>query len=763
MLETDKKFVYDFGEIGREGIDLVGSKGAYLSEMTRMGLPIPRGFTATTKAFNFPNRSLVPGVAEQVDEAVKRLEMKTGKKLGDTKNPLLVSVRSGATVSMPGMMETILNVGINDNIADANNSPFIWNVYDRFLNAYAVNVMDIHYLEKGKDHYRQFQSITDLEERVRRKKDWIRHHFNPVTQNPRDQLLYSVKAVFKSWNSSKAQNYREAEGIDASLGTAVNVQEMVFGNRDNNSLTSVFFTRNPSTGKKELFGSFIKKEQGDAIVEGNESKPISKLDPKIEQEFRRYAGILEYELGDMQEVEATVDSGEIYILQTRPGKRTARASLRILLDYFKEGKISEQELLMRLNPEMILSVNNAEIAQGQDLDLFGKGTPISPGIVSGNVAHDYDELVGLKDEGKRTVLVKRALTTSDIRSIGIADAILTKEGTGNTISHALVVARGKNKICVTGLEDLIDDDNDPNLYYDQEVTVDGNTGKVYHGHLKLIEGKTDSAAEDILNIIKKHNNPNFLLLARGVDEMSSSAKGIFYLSRIPVDEIHDLRAVVNGSESYLKSYREMQYEDFSKALERGKKFSPFVFGLIPQRSLELMLDDSGIVSSRRRFFASVAERYQEMNKEGDGEVVVQVGAQLTYKGYNVTVSGTCGGCGHVLISYSSGETEHANLVMGQRYKGNLPFGSFNISPFSEGAQQPEVKTDKSSEIKSIYDTQVSALKKAVAKSGREVPVFDYLPTIHFVNLNGTKYVIGSFKDYYTALIQQAQERVRNGN
>ena len=397
------------------------------------------------------------------------------------------------------------------------------------------------------------------------------------------------------------------------------------------------------------------------------------------------------------------------------------------------------------------------------LDLFGKGTPISPGIVSGNVAHNYDELVGLKDEGKRTVLVKRALTTSDIRSIGIADAILTQEGAGNTISHALVVARGKNKICVTGLEDLIDCDGDPNLFYDEEITVDGNTGKVYNGHLKLIEGKTDSAAEELLKIIKKYHDPNFLLLARGVDEMSSSAKGIFYLSRIPVDEINVLRAVVNGSESYLKSYREMQYEDFAKALERGKKFSPLVFGLIPQRSLELMLDDSGIVSSRRRFFASVADRFNEMDKEGDGKVFIQVGAQLDYKGYNVTVEGTCGGCGSVVVKYPHGESDHTNLVMGERYKGTLPFESFNISPFSEGAKQPEVKTDKSSEIKSIYDAQVSTLKKAVAKSGREVPFFDYLPTIHSINLNGTGYVIGSSKDYYTTLIQQAQERVRNGN
>jgi len=509
-----KKYVYFFGEGDASMKLLLGGKGANLAEMTRIGLPVPPGFTITTEActhYYKNNQTWPEGLAEEVEENLKRLEEKTGKKFGDPQNPLLVSVRSGAPASMPGMMDTILNLGLNDQVVEGlaqltGDRRFAYDCYRRFIQMFGGVVMGI-----GHDEFEAIlsevkrevgaKSDADLDANAlikvveRYKELYKKATGEDFPQDPKEQLYRAINAVFESWNNKRAITYRRLNNIPEDWGTAVNIQVMVFGNMGFDSGTGVGFTRNPSTGEKEYYGEYLLNAQGEDVVAGIRTpKPIIEMQkdlPEVFEELKKVYEILEEHYRDMQDFEFTIEKGKLYILQTRTGKRTAQAAIKIAVDMVKEGLIDEKTAVRRVEPEQIDQLLHPRIDRSQPLKVVAKGLPASPGAAYGKVVFDADEAERLGNNGEKVILVSPETTPDDIHGMAAAQGVLTSRG-GMT-SHAAVVARGMGKPCVAGCE-AIKIDLDKRIFSvngvvvkeGDYITIDGSTGEVILGQVETI-------------------------------------------------------------------------------------------------------------------------------------------------------------------------------------------------------------------------------------------------------------------------------------
>jgi pyruvate,orthophosphate dikinase len=511
----DRKYVYLFEEGRADMKELLGGKGANLAEMTRIGLPVPPGMIITTEAcreFYRLGRQFPPGLEGEVKEKLRLLEEKTGKKFGDPENPLLVSVRSGAVVSMPGMMDTVLNLGLNDRTVDglsrlANNPRFAMDCYRRFLTMFGDVVLGIErnrferVLEETKEKrgvkYDYEVTAEDWRGVVEVYKQIIAQETGrPFPQDPQEQLFMAIYAVFNSWNNDRAIVYRKINKIPDDLGTAVNIQTMVFGNLGEDCATGVAFTRNPSTGAKELYGEYLVNAQGEDVVAGIRTPmPISRLKedmPGVYADFSRICELLEKHYRNMQDVEFTIERSKLYMLQTRNGKRTAQAALKIAVDMVNEGLITREEAVLRVEPAHLDHLLHRRIDPAAKLRVIAKGLPASPGAATGKVIFDADEAEKAGNDGEKVILVRTETTPDDIHGIVAAQGVLTSRG-GMT-SHAAVVARGMGKPCVCGCEAIrIDYEagefrvNDLVVRKGDVISIDGATGQVILGEVPLID------------------------------------------------------------------------------------------------------------------------------------------------------------------------------------------------------------------------------------------------------------------------------------
>ena len=509
--------VYFFGQGRADGTaamkDVLGGKGAGLAEMTTIGIPVPPGFTIASnlclhylESHQFPKR-----LQAQVENALQRLETATGKHLGDGDNPLLVAVRSGAAVSMPGMMDTILNLGLNDVTVEgltqqSGNPQFAWDSYRRFVQMYGTVVFELskkpfdRILEEHKQRCGIERDIdlpvAEIQAIVRRFKDHVRAESRrEFPTEPLDQLWGAIAAVFESWNTRRAIDYRKLHDIPDSMGTAVNIVAMVFGNLGEDSGTGVTFSRDPSTGEQRLYGEFLLNAQGEDVVSGSRTPlPIDQLKerlPNAYQELERLARTLERHFRDLQDMEFTIERGNLYMLQTRRGQRSGHAAVRIACDMVDEGLISEQEAVARIPPNDLNQLLHPTIDPHSKLDLLTTGLPASPGAACGTVVFDADKAERLGRAGQAVILVRRETSPDDFHGMVTAKAILTARG-GMT-SHAAVVARGMGKPCVAGAQELAVDEktsrfsvNGRSVGEGEWITVDGSSGKVFAGQAALI-------------------------------------------------------------------------------------------------------------------------------------------------------------------------------------------------------------------------------------------------------------------------------------
>lgn len=510
-----EKFVYLFQEGNGEMKELLGGKGANLAEMTRIGLPVPYGFTITTQACNayYKAGKTIPSLVEQQTlEALSRLEEKMGKKLGDPHNPLLVSVRSGSVFSMPGMMDTVLNLGMNDETVIGlakltNNSRFAYDSYRRFIQMFSNVVLDIdvYYFERFLEETREQKgysadpemSAEDWQEVILGYKEIVKKHTRKdFPQDPKDQLFLAINAVFNSWNNQRAIVYRRLNKIADHLGTAVNIQSMVFGNMGNDSGTGVAFTRNPSTGESVLYGEYLINAQGEDVVAGIRTpQPIVALKEEMPEVYKQFVDTchrLEQHYQEMQDIEFTVERGKLFILQTRNGKRTAQAAIRIAVEMVQEGIIDKKTALLRVDPDQLNQLLHRRIDEKHEKVLLAKGLPASPGAATGQVVFDPDEAEQLGNDGKKVILVRPETTPDDIHGIVASQAIVTSRG-GMT-SHAAVVARGMGKACICGCEALKIDVKakqftvgETVIHYGDTITIDGSTGEIILGEIPMID------------------------------------------------------------------------------------------------------------------------------------------------------------------------------------------------------------------------------------------------------------------------------------
>jgi pyruvate,orthophosphate dikinase len=518
-MATAKKWVYFFGNKKAEGRaeqkNLLGGKGANLHEMTRLGIPVPAGFTITTEAciYYTTNKTQYPqGMWKQVEDALKKLEKAMGASFGDPSNPLLVSVRSGARVSMPGMMDTVLNLGLNDTslkglIARTKNERFAYDSYRRFIQMFSDVVMGIEKpvferLIEAQKHAKKVKldtelSAQDLKELV----DLFKRVFKDKTgkefpQEPKEQLKYAINAVFGSWDNQRAVTYRRLNKIPGDWGTAVNVQAMAYGNMGENSGTGVAFTRDPGTGEKRFFGEYLINAQGEDVVAGVRTPvPIAELKkqmPKIYAELEAIYKRLEKHYRDMQDIEFTIQDGKLYMLQCRVGKRTAAAAVKIAVDLMKEKLISKEEAVLRVSPGQLDQLLHPRVDPSVKPQKIAKGLPASPGAAVGKAVFTAAEAEEMAAKGERVVLVRLETSPEDIGGMNAAQGILTARG-GMT-SHAAVVARGMGKPCVAGSSDITVYEEhgyffarDLKVQRGEYITLDGSTGEVMLGEAKLIQ------------------------------------------------------------------------------------------------------------------------------------------------------------------------------------------------------------------------------------------------------------------------------------
>ena len=514
------KYVYAFKEGNKDMRNLLGGKGANLAEMTNLGLPIPQGFTVTTEActnYYDNGKEISKEIEDQIFKALEELEKLQGKKFGDTQEPLLVSVRSGARASMPGMMDTILNLGLNDVSVEGfakktNNPRFAYDSYRRFIQMYSDVVMEVNksFFEKIIDELKEEEgviydtelTVDDLKELVKRFKKVYSDHMKgeEFPQDPKEQLMGAVKAVFRSWDNPRAIVYRRMNDIPGDWGTAVNVQSMVFGNMGDTSGTGVAFTRDPATGEKGIYGEYLINAQGEDVVAGVRTpQPITKLEedlPECYKEFMTLANKLEDHYKDMQDMEFTIEEGKLYFLQTRNGKRTAHAAIKIACDLVDEGMITPEEAVMRIDAKSLdqLLHPTFDVKALKEAETIGEALPASPGAAAGKVVFTAEEAkkAGIGGKGERVVLVRLETTPEDIEGMVAAQGILTVRG-GRT-SHAAVVARGMGTCCVAGCGAITINEEAKEFtlggytfHEGDYISLDGNTGKIYKGDIKTNE------------------------------------------------------------------------------------------------------------------------------------------------------------------------------------------------------------------------------------------------------------------------------------
>ena len=522
-----KKRVYLFEEADGKNRLLFGGKGAGLADMTKAGLPVPPGFIITTevcKEYYENGRKLPEGLMEEVLSAMKKLEEKTGKKFADPENPLLVSVRSGAPVSMPGMMDTILNLGLNDETVKglakkSNNERFAYDSYRRFIQMFGNVVLGIPHekFEEILDHYKKEQgakldselTAETLKKVVEAYKELVKKETGKdFPQDPYQQLEMAIKAVFDSWNNERAIIYRKLHNIPEDYGTAVNIVTMVFGNMGDDSGTGVAFTRNPSTGEKEFYGEYLTNAQGEDVVAGIRTpQPISKLAeemPEVYKQLLEVRDLLEKYYRDVQDIEFTIEKGKLYMLQTRNAKRTAAAAVKIAVDMVKEGLITKEEAILRVSPEQINQLLHAQIDPKAEKKVIAKGLPASPGAASGKVVFSSREAEKRGKEGEKIILVRPETTPDDIGGLAAAQGVLTSRG-GMT-SHAAVVARGMGKPAVVGCEaikiDLEKEEfrvGDVVVKKNDIITIDGSTGEVILGEVPMIPPTLSNELKELLS------------------------------------------------------------------------------------------------------------------------------------------------------------------------------------------------------------------------------------------------------------------------
>ena len=513
------KWVYFFGDGQTDGQqqdrNLVGGKGANLAEMVHLGIPVPSGFTITTEActaFYANGEKWVDGLEEQIKENIARLEQSMGAKFGDQENPLLVSVRSGARVSMPGMMDTVLNLGLNDQTVEAlakksGNPRFAWDSYRRFIQMYGDVVMGVDHdlfeealaAERIKYGVEQDNELTveALQDLVADYKDIVLKSAGQLfPAEPFEQLRGAIDAVFRSWNGARAIRYRQINHIPAEWGTAVNVQAMVYGNMGADSGTGVAFTRDPSTGEKIFYGEYLMDAQGEDVVAGIRTPhPIADLKeemPEVYDELVRIYKLLENHYKDMQDVEFTIQAGKLYMLQTRAGKRTATAAVRMAVEMVEEGLIDKKTAIMRVEPEQLDQLLHPMIDPHAQYDVIATGLPASPGAAAGRIVFTAEEAEVWKDRGEQVILVRNETSPEDIGGMDVAEGILTARG-GMT-SHAAVVARGMGKCCVAGCASAQISEANRTLTFGDTVlkegdwiTLNGTAGEVIVGQVPMVE------------------------------------------------------------------------------------------------------------------------------------------------------------------------------------------------------------------------------------------------------------------------------------
>src|ERR1700733_10321636 len=520
------KYVYSFGEGHADGHgkmkDELGGKGAGLAEMTNAGLPVPPGFTIQTEACReyMPKHTVSKEVNRQMDEALRRLEQLQGQKLGGADNPLLVSVRSGAKFSMPGMMDTILNLGLNDKSVEglakrSNNPRFAYDSYRRLIQMFGSVVLDIpksafEEVFDGKKKQRKAKLDTDLDAKALQeviadyKKVVQKHTKREFPQDPHEQLVMARDAVFRSWLNDRAKHYRRINNIDDMLGTAVNVQAMVFGNLGETSGTGVGFTRNPGTGVKEFYGEFLMNAQGEDVVAGIRTpvhiSELEKIMPDVYNQLREITTRLEKHYRDMQDFEFTIQEGKLYMLQTRNGKRTGRAAVRVAIQMVEEGLITKEEAIFRVEPNQLYDFLVPRLDEKKaKVEVLATGLPASPGAAVGQIVFTADEAVEKAGHGSKknpVILVRAETTPEDIHGMEVAAGILTSRG-GMT-SHAAVVTRGMGKCCVAGAGDIGVNEHARERRVKGQVfkegdwiSLDGTTGRVIKGKLDTLDAAPD--------------------------------------------------------------------------------------------------------------------------------------------------------------------------------------------------------------------------------------------------------------------------------
>jgi pyruvate,orthophosphate dikinase len=664
------KRVYFFGGGKAEGHgrmkDVLGGKGAGLAEMTNLGIPVPPGFTISTEVCTlyYRNRGKIPAdVTREIAAHLVRLERAAGKKIGDPKNPLLVSVRSGARFSMPGMMDTILNLGLNDRTVQGlgnktKNERFAYDSYRRFLMMFSDVVLGIE-KENFEDIFdqakREREAASDLDLKPEDLKDVcgrfksfikgrIRKEF---PQDPQVQLALARDAVFQSWNNERARYYRKTNNIPDDIGTAVNVQAMVFGNMGNDCATGVGFTRNPATGAKEFYGEYLVNAQGEDVVAGIRTpRPIRDLNkemPRVFHQLEKITAKLERHFQDVQDFEFTVEGGRLYMLQTRSGKRTATAAMKIAVDMVKEKLITREEAVMRLEPQYIDQLLHPVIDPKAKVEVVAMGIPASPGAATGAVVFHADRAVELASAGKAVILVRKETSPDDIHGMDVARGILTARG-GMT-SHAAVVARQMGKTCVAGCESIeVDEVTNRFLVGGRVVregdfiSLNGSTGEVILGEVPLIAPKMTGSFgalmswADTFRRLKVRANADTPRDARTAREFGAQGIGLcrtehmfFAEDRIPIMQKMILARTREEREQALEELLPMQREDF-KGIYREMKGYPVTIRLLdpplheflPRREdlmvevtkLELIHADRSIIEEKKKLLERVEELHE---------------------------------------------------------------------------------------------------------------------------------------------------------
>ena len=663
------KYVYLFSEGNKDMRNLLGGKGANLAEMTKLGLPVPQGFTITTEActrYYEDGKKISEDIQNEIFENIKKMEEITGKKFGDKENPLLVSVRSGARASMPGMMDTILNLGLNEEVVEvlsekSGNPRWAWDCYRRFIQMYSDVVMEVgkKYFETLIDKMKEAKGVTldveltaeDLKQLAREFKEEYKSKVGEdFPDSPVDQLMGAIKAVFRSWDNPRANVYRRDNDIPYSWGTAVNVQMMAFGNMGETSGTGVAFTRDPATGEKHLMGEFLMNAQGEDVVAGVRTpQPISHLKevmPHVYEEFTKICATLEEHYHDMQDMEFTIENEKLYMLQTRNGKRTAKAALKIACDLVDEGKITDKEAVLMIDPRNLDTLLHPTFDANalKEAHEIGKGLAASPGAAAGKVVFTADDAKKAHENGEKVVLVRLETSPEDIEGMKASEGILTVRG-GMT-SHAAVVARGMGTCCVSGCQEIVMDEENKRFTLGEEtftegseISIDGSTGRIYKGLIPKVEAVVAGEFERIMTWADKYRR---LSVRTNADTPKDAAKArelgaegiglcrtehmFFEKDRIAAIREMICSDTVEEREKALAKLEPMQQKDFEALYEAMEGYGVTIRYLDPplhefvpteEADIKLLADSQGkTVEQIKNIIASLHEFNPMMGHRG---------------------------------------------------------------------------------------------------------------------------------------------------